>query len=135
MAMLNPYQKYAQNQVTTATPEELTHLLYKGAVKFISLAIGALDQKNLTEANTNILKAQNIYYELLATLDAKYEISKNLASLYEYIIELMVEANIKKDKAPLEQALGMSKEFVEVWGEAIQIYRRSNAPKATGQLG
>lgn len=134
MAVLNPYQQYAQSQVTTATPEELTHLLYKGAVKFITLAIKAIEEKNLAEANTNIIKAQNIYRELLVTLDEKYPISKNLASLYEYIIERLVQANIKKDKEGLNQALGMSKEFVEVWGEAIRLYRSSQAPRES-QLG
>lgn len=135
MAVLNPYQQYAQNQVTMATPEELTHLLYKGTVKFISFAIGALDRNDLPEAHTNIVKAQNIYRELLGTLDEKYEVSKNLASLYEYLIDILVKANLGKDRALLEQALSMSKEFVEMWGEAIQVYRRTNAPKVTEQLG
>lgn len=134
MSVLNPYQQYAQNQVTTATPEELTHLLYKGAVKFITLAIKAVEGNNLEEAHTNIVKAQNIYRELLVTLDEKYPISKNLASLYEYIIERLVQANVKKDKEELNQALGMSKEFVEVWGEAIRLYRSAQAPR-TSQLG
>lgn len=134
MSLLNPYQQYAQNQVTTATPEELTHLLYKGAVKFITLAIKAIEEKHMEEAHTNIVKAQNIYRELLITLDEKYPVSKNLASLYEYIIEQLVQANIKKDKDELNQVLGMSKEFVEVWGEALRVYRSSQAARAT-QLG
>lgn len=135
MAMLNPYQQYAQNQVTTATPEELTHLLYKGAVKFISLGIKAVDEKKVEDANNNIIKAQNIYYELLSTLDPKYEISKNLSSLYEYTINLLIQGNLKKDRNILEQALNMSKEFVEVWGQAIQTYRRIQPPREISDLG
>ena len=123
--MLNPYQQYAQNQVNTARPEELTLMLYKGAVKFITLAIKALDDKAMEEAHHNIIRAQDIYYELLSTLDHKYEISKNLASLYDYLISLLVSANLKKDKALLEDAFGMAKEFAEVWEEAIKIYRKS----------
>lgn len=134
MALLNPYQQYAQNQVTTATPEELTHLLYKGAVKFITMAIKAIEEKNMEEAHTNIVKAQNIYRELLVTLDDKYPISKNLASLYEYIVERLVQANVKKDQEELNQVLGMSKEFAEVWGEAIRLYRSSQGSRAS-QLG
>lgn len=133
MAMLNPYQQYAQNQVTTATPEELTHLLYKGAVKFISLAIKAVEENNMEEAHKNIVKAQDIYRELLATLDGKYPISSNMAGLYDYILSLLIQGNIKKDKEVLGQVLGMSKEFVEVWGEAIKIYRRTLHAKTASQ--
>lgn len=125
--MLNPYQQYAQNQVNTAPPEELTLMLYKGAVKFITLAIKALDDKSIEEAHHNIIKAQDIYYELLSTLDHKYDISKNLASLYDYLVSLLISANLKKDKALLEEALGMAREFAEVWEEAVKIYRRSQA--------
>lgn len=129
MAMQNPYQQYAQNQVNTAPPEELTLMLYKGTVKFIGLAIKGLENKNIEDVNNNIIKAQNIYYELLATLDRKYPISDNLASLYDYIINLLLQGNIKKDKDILEEALNMSKEFVVTWEEAIKIYRRSLAAK------
>lgn len=128
MVMQNPYQQYVQNQVNTAPPEELTLMLYKGAVKFISLAIRAIDNKNIEEINKNIIKAQDIYYELLGTLNHKYPIANNLASLYNYLINLLMQANVKKDKDILEQALGMAKEFVETWEEAIKIYRRSQAP-------
>lgn len=123
--MLNPYQQYAQNQVNTAPPEELTLMLYKGAVKFITLAIKALDDKSVEGAHINIVKAQDIYYELLSTLDQKYDISKNLASLYDYLIDLLIRANLKKDKALLEDALEMAKEFADVWEEAIKVYRKS----------
>lgn len=125
MVMNNPYQQYAQNQITTASPEELTLLLYKGTVKFISLAIKALEEKKYSEVNNNIIRAQEIYYELLATLDQKYSIAKNLASLYDYILRLLISGNIKKDKELLQDALGMSKEFVETWEQAITIYRKA----------
>lgn len=135
MAMLNPYQQYAQDRVTTASPEELTLMLYKGAVKFISLSINAIDKKEMDEANNNILKAQTIYNELLVTLDMNYDISKNLASLYEYLINLLVQANIKKDISLLEEALGMGKMFVEIWEESIRIYRSAKAPGQIEQIG
>lgn len=128
MAMLNPYQQYAQNQITMATPEELTLMLFKGTVKFINFAIKAVEDKDIQESHNNIIKTQNIYYELISTLDTKYPISENLANLYNYIIKLLTEANIKKDKAKLEEALEMSKEFVVTWEEAVKIYRRSQAP-------
>ena len=127
--MLNPYEQYAQNQVNTAPPEELTLMLYKGAVKFILLGIKALDEGSVDETNRNILRAQDIYYELLGTLDKKYAISNDLANLYDFLINLLVQANLKKDKGLLQDALGIAKEFVETWEEAIKIYRRTQGSK------
>jgi flagellar secretion chaperone FliS len=128
MAMLNPYQQYAQTQINSTTPEELTLMLYKGAVKFILIGIRAVEEKNIQESHNSIIKAQKIYFELLNTLDPKYPISENLSSLYNYIIRVLTEANVKKDKAMLEEVLEMSKEFVVTWEEAVKIYRRSQAP-------
>lgn len=134
MAIFNPQQQYLENQVMTASPEELTHLLYKGAVKFISLGIKAIELNKLEEAHKNIIKAQNIYYELASTLDPKYELSKNLASLYEYVLHLLIQGNMKKDKEMLEQALGLTKEFADVWGQAIQIYRKTRGAMPEDQV-
>lgn len=127
MAMLNPYQQYAHNQVNTAPPEELTMMLYKGAVRFINQATKALDTRDLATVNINIIKAQNIYYELLNTLDRSYPISNNLASLYDYIINVLIQANVKKDQGLLEEAANLAKEFVTTWEEAIKVYRSSNS--------
>jgi flagellar protein FliS len=124
--VLNPYQQYATNQINTASPEELTLMLFKGAIKFISLAIKSIDDKSLEEANTNIIKAQNIFYELLTTLDRRYPISQSMASLYDFIIKLLVDANVRKDKEMLQQALVFAREFAETWEQAIKIYRCSH---------
>lgn len=130
MAVLNPYQQYAQNQVNTATQEELPLLLYKGAVKFILLAMQAIDRQDMQDANNNIIKAQNIYRELSRTLDDNYAVSSDLGRLYEFMINHLIQANIKKDKAVLEDALGLAKEFVTTWEQAILIYRQTKAAAA-----
>jgi len=127
--MLNPYQKYAQNQVNTAPPEELTLMLYKGALKFINLGLKAFDEEKMEEVHISIIRAQDIYYELMRTLDHNYQISNELARLYDFILHVLTQANIKKDKELLQQAADMSKEFVETWNEAIKIYRRSQGTK------
>ena len=47
MAMNNPYQSYQQNSVNTASPGELTLMLYNGCLKFINLAKKAIKAKNV----------------------------------------------------------------------------------------
>lgn len=124
MALNNPYQSYQQNSVNTAAPGELTLMLYNGCLKFIVLAKKAIAEKNIGERNTNIQKAQSIINELMVTLNMDYEVSKNMMSLYEFIKQRLVEANIKNDSTILIEAEELVTEFRDTWKQAIQINRR-----------
>ena len=98
MTANNAYAKYKEQSVNTATPEELTLMLYNGCIKFINLAEVFMDDKNIEKANLNIIKAQDIISELNITLNLDYEISDNLRLLYEFVRERLLEANLRKDK-------------------------------------
>lgn len=69
MAITNPYQSYQQNSVNTASPGELTLMLYNGCLKFINLAKKAIEDKKMEEKNVNLIKAQKIIQELMVTLN------------------------------------------------------------------
>ncbi len=124
MAINNPYQSYRQNAVNTASPGELTLMLYNGCLKFINLAKKAMDENNIEERNRNIQKAQSIIHELMATLNMDVEISQNFLALYDYIYRRLLEANIKNDPAILKEAEDLVTEFRDTWKQAIQINRR-----------
>lgn len=124
MAMTNPYAQYKNQSINTATPEELTLRLYEGCIKFINLAMIAIDEKNIQKSNTNIIKAQNIITEFNITLDMKYEISKNLRLLYDYLHTRLIEANIKKDKSILEEVKEFVVEFRDTWKQAMKLARQ-----------
>jgi|SRR5690554_4063054 len=123
MSIPNPYQTYQQNSVNTASPGELTLMLYNGCLKFINLAKVALKEKNIQEKNTNIQKAQNIITELMATLDTKYEIANQMMSLYDFIRRKLIEANVKNSIESLEEAESLVVEFRDTWKEVIRINR------------
>ena len=97
MAM-NTAQLYQGNRVNTASPAELTLMLYDGAIKFCNIAIGALEKDDKQKANTNLIKAQKIIVEFRRTLDFKYPVAQQFDIVYDYIYRRLVEANIKKDK-------------------------------------
>ena len=59
MIAYNAYNQYKENSIFTASPEELTLMLYNGLVKFVMRGIDSLEKKNIQEAHTNIIKAQN----------------------------------------------------------------------------
>lgn len=115
----NAAAKYNNNRVMTASPSELTLMLYEGAIKFCNLAIMAIEKKDLEKSNLNIIKGQNIILELRSTLDMKYPVSNELDPLYEYIYYRLVQANLNKDKDMVEEALEYIRELRNTWKEAM----------------
>ncbi|WP_243388285.1 flagellar export chaperone FliS [Bacillus kexueae] len=132
MAMNNPYEAYQQNSVTTASPGELTLMLYNGCLKFIKLAKKAISEQNLEEKNINLQKAQNIIRELMVTLNTDIEISQQLMVMYEYMNRRLIEANIKNDVGILEEVEGYVSEFRDTWKEVIRL-SKVNAQEQGGQ--
>lgn len=124
MAVNNPYQSYQQNSVNTASPGELTLLLYNGCLKFIHQAQKAIADQNIEVKNTNIQKAQKIIQELMVTLNMDLEISQNMMPLYDYMNRRLIEANIKSDTAILDEVEGLVTEFRDTWKEVIQVNRQ-----------
>lgn len=124
MAMNNPYQSYKQNAVNTATPGELTLMLYNGCLKFITLAKKAIQDGNVEARNTNLIKAQNIIHEFMVTLNMDVKMSNELMLMYDYLHRRLVEANVNSDLAILEEVEGFVTEFRDTWKEAIQLNRQ-----------
>ena len=122
MAQLrNAPQMQQQNSVKTASPAKLTLMLYDGAVKFCNIALEALDAGNVQRVNDNLKKVENIIVELRATLDMKYPVAKEFDTVYDYIYRRLVEANMKKDKEILQDALKHIKTMRETWKEVMRI--------------
>lgn len=124
MALNNPYQAYQQNSVSTASPGELTMMLYNGCLKFIRQAEKAIENSNIEEKNTNLIKAQKIITELMVTLNMELDISKNMMIMYEYMNHRLVEANLKNDKDILKEVEGYVTEFRDTWKQVIQTARQ-----------
>lgn len=121
MAINNPYGQYKQNTVMTASPQELTLMLYNGALKFIGLSKIHIEKKDIPKANESIIRAQDIIQELNITLNMDYEMSTGLRSIYTYILEVLVDANISKEIKYLDEAAEMVTELRDTWKEAIKI--------------
>lgn len=122
----NAASAYNDSKVLTATPAELTLMLYEGAIKFCNIAIMAIEKNDMQKANLNIIKAENIILELRSTLDMKYPVSMQLDSIYDFINRNLIEANIKKDKSRIEEVLGLIRELRDTWKEAMKL---ANSPK------
>jgi flagellar secretion chaperone FliS len=117
---INAALAYQNNAIQTASPAELTLMLYEGAIKFANIAIMALEEGNVEKVHLNIVKVENIILELRSTLDHKYPVAEDFDRVYEYIYRCLVDANVKKDKAILEEALGYIREMRDTWKEVMK---------------
>lgn len=111
--------KYKQNSIFTATPEELTLMLYNGAIKFMNIAKYSIENKEMEKAHNSLVRAQDIVAELNYSLDMKYDISNELRDLYDFIMSKLVEGNINKDISAIEDAVGIISEMRDTWKDVM----------------
>ncbi len=112
--------QYKQNTVLTSTPEELTLMLYEGAIKFMNIGKYSMEKKDYERTHTSLMRAQDIITELNYSLDMNYEISKELRGLYDFVMSKLVDANIKKDINAVDEALAIVNEMRDTWKEVIK---------------
>lgn len=121
---VDPYQTYQNNAVNTASPGDLTLMLYNGCLKFIKQAKIAIENKDVETKHINLVKAQNIITELMVTLNTDYEVGKNMMQMYDYMKRRLIEANTKSDIEILNEVEGYVVEFRDTWKEVIRISRQ-----------
>ncbi|HHT92156.1 MAG TPA: flagellar export chaperone FliS [Clostridia bacterium] len=121
---VNPYQKYKTQAIMTASPGDLTLMLYDGCIKQMNLALLHIEENNHELKNNAIQKAEAILTELMSTLDMSYELSNNLFQIYEYVYRLLILANISNDTEKLNEAINRITEIRDAWEEAIKIERK-----------
>lgn len=123
MALPNGYAQYNNNQILTASPAELTLMLYNGAIKFCNVAIAAIEKKDMEKAHNNIVKAEKIVEYLRTTLDMKYSVAQDFDNIYAYLDRRLVEANMRKDTAILEEICEHLRSVRDTWKEVMRLNR------------
>lgn len=129
MAYGNQAHEYRKNAVLGASPAQLVVMLYEGALRFIEAGRAGMRAKDLGRQNEGLQRAQRIVSELLSTLDHEKggEIAKNLASLYYFVLDKLMEANVNDSEAPLDAASKTLRELREAW---VQIAATAPAARA-----
>jgi len=111
---------YKNQQVMTASPEQLTLLLYNGALRFLNESIQAMEQEDIQKSHNANMRVQAIVREFMITLDMTCELSADWAKLYEYTEYCLIQGNIKKDIAQLHQAKSVLEDMREAWTGAMK---------------
>lgn len=115
------YAAYQNSKIMTASPAELTLMLYEGTIKFSNIAIMAIEKKDMDKAHANIMKTQRIIQEFQATLDHKYPVAKDFEAVYNYLMIRLREANVKKDTEILEEVLKHLRTMRDTWKEVMKL--------------
>ena len=123
---MNGYtNQYLANTVLSASPEQLLLMLYDGAGRFLAQAIQAIEDGRIEQRTNCINKASAIVAEFAATLDRSQApvLADDLTALYAYMLQRMMQANLKNDAEPLVEVKGLLADLRATWAEAIEINR------------
>lgn len=124
--MNNPYTKYKETQVGTASREKILLMLYEGAIRFSKLCKIAMENKDMNEKGKYIGKTLDIVFELKNTLDFKVapEIANQLEGLYNYMIEELTNANIKNEVKLVDNVINVLTTLYTGWKEAVDKFQK-----------
>lgn len=120
MALPNAYSQYNNSKVLTASPAELTLMLYDGAIKFCNIALMAIEQNDIEKAHINIVKVEKIIDYLRKTLDMKYPVAQDFENIYVYLHSRLMEANSKKDAEILAEVKMHLNSVRDTWKEVMK---------------
>lgn len=124
--MNSAVKAYKQNQIQTAPPEKLVLMLYDGAIKFINKGLEAIDKKDIQAVNNNFIRAQDILLALMSGVNFEAgEVAEGFYSLYEYMYDKLIQANVKKDKTPAKEVLSMIEELRDTWIKMLEQYKKT----------
>lgn len=120
MLKQNGYAQYQNAKIMTASPAELTLMLYEGAIKFGNVAVIAMENKDPAKAHENIVKVEKIIQNFRDTLDRKYPVSQDFENVYVYLLRRCHEANIAKDPEIMEEILKHLRSMRDNWKEVMK---------------
>ncbi|MBD8045959.1 MAG: flagellar export chaperone FliS [Clostridium argentinense] len=122
-AYSNAYNTYKNNSVNYASKEQLLLMLLDGAVKYAKIGRQAILDNDIQKKHDNIIRTQDIFYELMISLDrnAGGEWADNLYAVYEFINHRLVEANMKKDVKIMDEVIPLIEEIRNLWNEAYKL--------------
>jgi flagellar secretion chaperone FliS len=127
---MNPYSQYQQNQIMSASSEQILLMLYDGAIRFTRRAISGLEENNLTDFRQGIAKSMAIITEFSNSLDHTIggDIADNLDALYDFMVRELTQANLHKDADKLRVVEKILMDLRATWGEAVEINKQEKVP-------
>lgn len=133
MSIANPYGKYQETQIMTASQPKLLIMAFDAAIRFSRTASDRMKEGRLDEQGTYITRVQNILLELIGALNPKADrqLAANLDALYSYMFDRLTHANIHDDLAAMDEVIGILTEMRATWAEAERLSRGGAQPSSS----
>ncbi len=115
------YNIYKNNSVNYASKEQLLLMLVDGGVRFVKVARQAIIDKDVKTAHHNLMKAQDVFTELIISLDTKQAPwTKQLLQIYTFIKKKLAQANMSKDLKDIDEVMPLIQEIRDMWHETYK---------------
>jgi len=128
---MNTYNldQYQQNQIYTASPEQILLMLYDGAIRFTRRAITGIEENQPEMKGSGISKTMAIIAEFSNSLDHEIggHIADDLDALYDFMMRELANANLHNDIEKLKIVERLLMDLRQTWGEAVEINRKEMA--------
>lgn len=134
MTPMNGYDAYARNRILTASPAELTLMLYEGAIKFCNIVIVACENNDIEKAHNNIRKTDRIIEEFEITLDEKYPVAKDFQAVYTYLRSCLRHAMIDKNPETLQEVLKHLRTMRDTWKDVMKLTANGKKLDGTNEI-
>ncbi|MCJ0224846.1 flagellar export chaperone FliS [Clostridioides difficile] len=106
------------NELNGLSKEELLLMLIDGTVKYTNISKVALLNKDYLKAHNELVRVQNIFTELMVTLDQSVgQWAKDMYKVYEFIKHELVKADINKDIKIIDDILPIVEQIRDTWHE------------------
>jgi flagellar secretion chaperone FliS len=129
MSSVRQLQVYKDNQISTADPGTILLMLYEGAIEALKQAVQHLTAGNMAEKGKYILRAHDIITQFVVSLDYDIggELAHNLEGLYTYMLDRILQANVRNDPRSLEQIIALLATLKVGWEAAVVAQRKKVA--------
>ncbi|MEM7366613.1 MAG: flagellar export chaperone FliS [Pseudomonadota bacterium] len=105
-----------ESSIEGASDHQLVLLLLRGVLDRIVVARGAMDRDDVPGRGQAISEAIAIVDGLRASIDLDQgDIANNLASLYDFVEQHLLSANLQEDKNMLSESFTILEQILEAW--------------------
>jgi len=113
---------YVQNNLGVESPAKLVEMLYEGVLRFNAQAKKAIKDHDIEKRVYWLNRSTAIITELISNLDMKQgKVALYLEGLYNYQIQLLVEAGCSKNISKIDECSNVFKTLLEVWRETSNV--------------
>ena len=128
------HQRYREMEIKTASPEMLVVRMYEGAIRFAKQAKSEHEMGHIAERGNLISRTLAIVSELQNSLDHEQggEIALNLDSLYGFVVDRLLESNLRGNMEAIDEAVSILEELHSAW---VEIAQAPNTTKVAARGG